>query len=469
MGSAPTEVVAAANDALVASIDDERFVTMVFAAARLAERGADIDIVVAGHPVPIVVRAGGAVEPLEPVGLLLGVVPAARFTVQELHLDPGDALFLYTDGVPEGRSAEPRADGKFALFGESGLVRLLTRLARRSPEEVIGAVEDAVWSFGGGRFADDVAMLAMRVGPKVVLAAGTPDDDLTLQPVPSSVVTARHWLVRHLSGRTPLIDDAALLVTEVVTNAVIHARTTVDLHVELRPASVRVEVADASPVLPVAKRYPTDASTGRGLSLLASLSSAWGVTSTPQGKVVWFELTDDEHTPVPRSMAATAPLAGPVPEAGLRTVCLVGAPISLLRRTAEHYDALFRELRLIAGRSTNGPVPPRLLAIGDELAARYTSFTAVTNAVHPAAAGHGQQPVDIEYQVPPDAGPRVAHYDELLDEVDAWSRAGELLTLAPPSDAVAIRKWVLAEFVCQLDGDRPVAWPDSPWATGIGT
>lgn len=87
---------------------------------------------------------------------------------------------------------------------------------------------------------------------------------------------------------------AALVVSELSTNAVLHARTDfeVRLVVDLDRSIVRVEVADASPVAPMVRRFSAEATSGRGLALVESLASSWGVDLVPggRGKTVWAEL-----------------------------------------------------------------------------------------------------------------------------------------------------------------------------------
>lgn len=83
---------------------------------------------------------------------------------------------------------------------------------------------------------------------------------------------------------------AELLVTELVTNAVLHARTTVEVTVEPRGPMVRVGVADSSPRPPRRRKHSVDSGTGRGLVLVERMSDSWGVEPRSGGKVVWFEL-----------------------------------------------------------------------------------------------------------------------------------------------------------------------------------
>jgi anti-sigma regulatory factor (Ser/Thr protein kinase) len=87
-----------------------------------------------------------------------------------------------------------------------------------------------------------------------------------------------------------MLDTVALLVTELVTNAVLHACTPLQLQIETRSDHVRLCVEDTSERQPELRNYATDAVTGRGLALVEALSSSWGVETTPTGKTVWCEI-----------------------------------------------------------------------------------------------------------------------------------------------------------------------------------
>jgi anti-sigma regulatory factor (Ser/Thr protein kinase) len=86
--------------------------------------------------------------------------------------------------------------------------------------------------------------------------------------------------------------ELSQLLTEVVTNAVLHAGTAVRVVLEQDVASgrLRCEVSDDSPVRPRVRRHSTEATTGRGLQLLDSVASAWGVELLGTGKTVWFQV-----------------------------------------------------------------------------------------------------------------------------------------------------------------------------------
>ena len=113
-----------------------------------------------------------------------------------------------------------------------------------------------------------------------------------LPPEPASATRARRLARDQLTVlcTAEVLDTVALLVTELVTNAILHARTPLRLDIDVQPDRVRVCVEDSSPRSPEVHHYGTDAVTGRGLALVEQLASSWGVDTTPTGKVVWCEI-----------------------------------------------------------------------------------------------------------------------------------------------------------------------------------
>jgi hypothetical protein len=116
---------------------------------------------------------------------------------------------------------------------------------------------------------------------------------VTLPGLSSSVPTARHFVESILTawGHQDAGWTGALLVSELAANCALHARTEFSVRVvETGPTSLRIEVSDASPRIPLQRTYGLDATTGRGLRLVADLCSSWGVTEFDGGKTVWAEL-----------------------------------------------------------------------------------------------------------------------------------------------------------------------------------
>lgn len=118
--------------------------------------------------------------------------------------------------------------------------------------------------------------------------------ELRLPPTTDSVPLARRFVRQQLRDSECDVDTVVLLVSEVVTNAVLHARSDIRVSLEVRSDTARVEVVDSSPAPPRLHRFHIESATGRGLRLLDQLSMAWGVepalTDDGTGKVVWFEV-----------------------------------------------------------------------------------------------------------------------------------------------------------------------------------
>jgi anti-sigma regulatory factor (Ser/Thr protein kinase) len=89
---------------------------------------------------------------------------------------------------------------------------------------------------------------------------------------------------------TEIADTIVLLVSELVTNAVVHARSSVWVHVVVEDHRIRVDVQDDAPQPPVRRRASEDTLGGRGLFLLDRLSDRWGLDVGSPGKTVWFEI-----------------------------------------------------------------------------------------------------------------------------------------------------------------------------------
>ncbi|WP_328536337.1 SpoIIE family protein phosphatase [Streptomyces sp. NBC_00344] len=120
----------------------------------------------------------------------------------------------------------------------------------------------------------------------------------SFEPVGRSVATARAFVRDTLQGwgYSDVVDDAVVLTSELVTNAVVHAGTTADVLCLRTDEGIRVEVADHYPEREVPLQTTgqsfgsPDSEGGRGLLLCAALASRWGVDYTPTQKQVWFQL-----------------------------------------------------------------------------------------------------------------------------------------------------------------------------------
>ena len=249
------------------------------------------EVVLAGHPPPLLVRDGVARAIGEP-GPILGAVDVAEWTRVTVELAPGDVIVLYTDGVLD--NVLPGGE----RFGEARL----RRIAERAGPDVGRLARSLEAQLGGLRLRDDVALLAIRCpGPPPLLARGTLDGDaeqllaLTLQGGPAAPARAREALAEALDGRVSVRaeGDALIVVSELVTNAIRHggasaATGELAVHAALRAQALRIEVTDPGPGFEAGGHGPR-ADGGYGLHLLDRLATSWGVSGADP-VTVWVEL-----------------------------------------------------------------------------------------------------------------------------------------------------------------------------------
>ena len=118
-----------------------------------------------------------------------------------------------------------------------------------------------------------------------------PRADWVLPAEARSAARARALITQRLADLpAESLEVVLLLTSELVTNAVRHARGPVGLHLAWSDRDVRVEVEDQSPERPVVRPIDREALNGRGLVLVDGLANGWGVQSTENGKRVWFSL-----------------------------------------------------------------------------------------------------------------------------------------------------------------------------------
>jgi anti-sigma regulatory factor (Ser/Thr protein kinase) len=111
---------------------------------------------------------------------------------------------------------------------------------------------------------------------------------------PESVPTARHF-VANAAGDLPkeIAESAALMVSELATNAIKHGGTDFEVLVERTASSLHVEIVDRGEGSPIVRRARPEDSSGRGLHIVEALADDWGVrpSSDGPGKTVWFTLS----------------------------------------------------------------------------------------------------------------------------------------------------------------------------------
>lgn len=112
---------------------------------------------------------------------------------------------------------------------------------------------------------------------------------LRLPPEPSSAGAARRFVAAALDAGSEVAELAVLLVSELASNAILHARTPFEVSVLVDEEHLRVEVSDTNVAMPALRTYRRESIAGRGLHMVAASADRWGFDARPGGKVVWFE------------------------------------------------------------------------------------------------------------------------------------------------------------------------------------
>jgi serine phosphatase RsbU (regulator of sigma subunit) len=150
--SEPGDFLAAANEIVLEETGEGKFITMLYLTAD--GREGELACASAGHPAPLVVRAGGTPVPLGVRGLALGIAEDQSYAAEHVRLEPGDAAVLYTDGL-----LEARREGE--LYGEARLDAALAANASLPAEELAEALVEDCRAFAG-ELADDCAVVVVK-------------------------------------------------------------------------------------------------------------------------------------------------------------------------------------------------------------------------------------------------------------------------------------------------------------------
>ncbi|MCX5007939.1 SpoIIE family protein phosphatase [Streptomyces sp. NBC_00638] len=275
----PPDVVVSHANRLLLDLETDLFATCCYVDVDIEEGSAWY--VRAGHIPPVLRHPNGRTEvPDSEVGPPLGVIRQTDFPMSPLRFQPGTIVALTTDGLVESVEVDI----------EDGLNRLAAGLAGADPNH-LGLVADGLLT--GANRSDDVALLLMRYDGMAVLPLR---ESWTVWRVPEAVRHARRYTRRALRtwGVSAYVDPALLIVSELVTNALVHTDGQVRLDLTLINHRLRIAVADNSPRTPI---KPTsigwEATGGRGILLVEAMSATWGTVPVSGGKQVWSEIALD--------------------------------------------------------------------------------------------------------------------------------------------------------------------------------
>lgn len=266
-------------------------------------------------------------------------------------------------------------------------------------------------------------------------------------------------------GRADLVDDTSLVVSELVTNGVLHARTDMTLTVEPIGDGIRVAVSDGSPVLP--RWHPSSpvATSGRGLLLVERLSSKWGSERlTTGGKVVWAELDrpslGEDLSPDELMNLWSDAEAGPLfaPEASIDVDLEIEVAAMLDSRA--HTEDLVRELQMALLEATWHVREPQS-ANTQEVILLANRLIVATGDFHDArrqmlhqtlsAAKRGERHTTLHVKLHRHDAEAARVWLDSLEAADALTASGALLLPPFPEDMIEFRRYYIGSIIKQIE------------------
>jgi hypothetical protein len=292
------------------------------------------------------------------------------------------------------------------------------------------------------------------------------------------VKLARSWVSKILAeiGREDLVDAAQLGVSELVTNALIHSQPPLSVRVRGTVDHPRIEVVDSSPVPPqraAVAPEPEDVDDfnvttfGRGLDLVAMMSSRWGSDLAHDGrsKSVWFE--PSRHVRVEDHLDGEIFVFDPdladspeILDGDRMPVHLLGVPAKLFGELRRYHFEVRRELRLLAMTAPEDyPLATQITDIFVQADRERRSSIGISRLDQ--AIADGVETIDLDYEVPLSTPTTMARIRDLLNEVYQAFSTEHLLALRPPDVLVDLQVWYFTEFERQGRGEAPIRW-DGP-------
>lgn len=267
------------TNSLLLDLGENRFATCCL--LRLDLDSGAVVVVSAGHPPPVVVDGRGLrlldVDPGPPLGVLDG----ATFPGTGHRLRGRSSVVLHTDGV-----VETPATG--SDVGDATLREVLLRHHSGTADDLATAIMDAI----PHRLDDDAAMLVLTYA-----GANTDLEEqwMTLPRDVRAVADARSFL-REMAAAWSVegvLDEAELLLSEIVTNALVHTEggASLGLRLDATSRTLTISVQDSSTRHPTERHADDEALGGRGLGIVEVLAADWGVEVDGGGKTVWATLT----------------------------------------------------------------------------------------------------------------------------------------------------------------------------------
>ncbi len=293
---------------------------------------------------------------------------------------------------------------------------------------------------------------------------------LALGQGPRGVHDARRWVAELCVeiGRPELAECAQLGVSELVTNALLHGEPPITVRMRGTTEHPRVEVRDSSVEPPILPTEPLDRpqtddlllTFGRGLSIVARCSDAWGAEIEEDGKVVWFAPAPEfaDGPGVPGSISGTEQHRVQVaPTKDRVRITILDVPLSLYVGFQHHFRELRREVRLLAlAHASDYPLAKALSDLFGSLDRQLRDGVGVEQIED--ALAQGLESTDLVVHMARADASTLMRFVELLDLADAFCREERLLSLARNPEQRRFQTWLLTEFVRQARGEAPLSW-----------
>jgi anti-sigma regulatory factor (Ser/Thr protein kinase) len=299
-----------------------------------------------------------------------------------------------------------------------------------------------------------------------------------LEPEPLSASAARLWVQDTLGqiGRNDLVESATAGVSELVTNAILHAQTAISVVLQNFGERVVITVTDRAPVHTQSRFSPDapreeDSTVGRGLGIVRAFAEDWGVVSSTHGKSIWFVPAAAPHAleefvlPEIELLGEEEPSESD-PDGPRVAVEMVDAPVEPMMRYQDRWTELVRELQLIA---LGEPSPLQAIAaeVCDIVPLTRAQRWMAEDSVARLAAAHeeGRDRVRLTLEVPLVLRDTYIRLRELLARLVSSASHDELLylTSSPTSSPqfAQLRDCWFLEVIGQLGGAEPTPWRGS--------
>ncbi|KAA1426600.1 PAS domain S-box protein [Nocardioides antri] len=259
-----------------------------------------------------------------------------------------------------------------------------------------------------------------------------------------------------------LLEAAELAISELVTNAVVHAGSEIKVRIRAAEQALRVEIDDCSARLPVLRTWSTTSGTGRGLHIVDQSTDRWDADLAPHGKTVWFEIGQPGEASAGRASASHVDPEDPERE-NVVLVTLLDVPLLMHRAWQEHAATLLREYLLYALDEDLGALDDHAAA-SDAMSILDEQIPAPTlpddpEALMESSVEPGVTAADVVLRLPQASVANIAVLDDVLSRARTAASEGLLLVPATQPEIAEMRQWLCREVATQAAGTaHPRPW-----------